>query len=121
MGPDYVGNQCDQCFTVTIASCDGVEQPQSFEVGSVDCFSVCSPSGDFILGSLSTGVCDTVRKQVVWKNASGPIPCVGMSATDQPTFRICGSGSPQRFFIRLIAHCGTICQNPCQSAIIDIP
>lgn len=127
------GNNCDICFTVTIGG-KCAELPQSFQITSDECFSICSPSGDFTLGTHSGGVCDNAAKQIVWKNASGgcaippcnpPVPpnppCVGMSNTDQGTFRICGSGAHQVFHIALVSHCMSLCSTPCTDAVITLP
>ncbi len=120
------GNNCSRCFDVTISGC-GDELPQSFQITSNECFSICSPTGDFTLGSYSAGVCNNTPKQIVWKNATGsadcpipPCPCNGMLSTDHATFRICGSGN-QTFHIALIYHCGYICTSPCTDATITLP
>lgn len=117
------GNKCDHCFDVDVSSCTNQnEQACSFEVSSNDCFSICSPSGDFWLSGYSGPHCNNANKQFVWHLASSYPTCTGMATTDHGVIRICGSGFPQTFHMRLVGHCGTLCTtpNPCNDAILGI-
>jgi hypothetical protein len=120
------GDDCSNCFLVTLESCDNAEYPASFQISSDICFSICAPWGDFCIDESVASVCDPSTKQFVWKNSCTP-PCNGMTSSDLGSIQICTpytpSGTtpaPHAFHISLLAHCGPLCQgqSSCTSDLI---
>jgi hypothetical protein len=106
--------ECDNCFDVTFYACSDDEFPNSFQIASLNCFSVCSHDGTFTDGSSST-LCTTANKQMVWNYSAG----YGITTTAGGTFTICGTVANQNYGLSLIHHDGTVCNNPCTTVGIQ--
>jgi hypothetical protein len=118
-GVSYSTSDCTdgcsgRCIDVTIESCNSYEYPISFQITSLagKCFTICSPTADYYLGTYDSLWCHSGNHQIVWNHSNTPVG-IGPQPTSG-TFEICSS-EEDAFQIDLIAHSGPLCNSPCST------